>query len=99
MWKPYAELSEIYLKEATRLVDKYHYVRRVIWAFERVRKKIQKKYRKENRLPFKRSKNVLTMRKIKFKPEQIEKVEYLLCFNDDLRSSYHLKELFNIFDH
>ena len=40
MWKPYAELSEIYLKEATQLVDKYHYVRQVIWAFERVRKKI-----------------------------------------------------------
>lgn len=39
MRKPYAELSEIYLKEATRLVDKHHYVRRVIWAFERVRKK------------------------------------------------------------
>jgi transposase len=94
MWKPYAELSEIYLKEATQLVDKYHYVRQVIWAFERVRKKIQKKYGKENRLLFKHSKRVLTMRRNKLKPEQSEKVEYLLYFNDDLRSAYHLKELF-----
>ena len=94
MWKPYAELSEIYLKEATQLVDKYHYVRQVIWAFERVRKKIQKKYGKENRLLFKHSKRVLTMRKNKLKPEQVEKVEYLLYFNDDLRSAYYLKELF-----
>ena len=94
MWKPYAELSEIYLKEATQLVDKYHYVRQVIWAFERVRKKIQKKYGKENRLLFKHSKRVLTMRRNKLNPEQVEKVEYLLYFNDDLRSAYYLKELF-----
>ena len=94
MWKPYVELSETYLKQATRLVDKYHYVRQVIWAFERVRKKIQKKYGKENRLLFKHSKRVLTMRRNKLKPEQLEKVEYLLYFNDDLRSAYHLKEMF-----
>ena len=94
MWKPYAELSEIYLKDATQLVDKYHYVRQVIWAFERVRKQIQKKYGKENRLLFKHSKKVLTMRRSKLKPEQVEKVEYLLYFNDDLRSAYYLKELF-----
>ena len=94
MWKPYAELSDIYLKQAVQLVDKYHYVRQVILAFERVRKRIQKKYGKENRLLFKHSKRVLTMRKSKLKPEQLEKVEYLLYFNDDLRSAYYLKELF-----
>ena len=94
MWKPYAELSEAYFKQAIQLVDKYHYVRQVIWAFERVRKKIQKKYGKENRLLFKHSKRVLTMRRNKLKPEQLEKVEYLLYFNDDLRSAYYLKELF-----
>ena len=94
MWKPYAELSETYFKQAIQLVDKYHYVRQVIWAFERVRKKIQKKYGKENRLLFKHSKRVLTMRRNKLKPEQLEKVEYLLYFNNDLRSAYYLKELF-----
>ena len=34
------------------------------------------------------------MRRNKLKPEQVEKVEYLLYFNDDLRSAYYLKELF-----
>ena len=34
------------------------------------------------------------MSKRKLKPEQLEKVEYLLYFNDDLRSAYFLKELF-----
>ena len=53
-----------------------------------------KKYGKENRLLFKHSKKLLTMRRCKLKPEQLEKVEYLLYFNDDLRSAYYLKELF-----
>ena len=94
MWKPYAELSATYFKEAKHLFDKYHYVRQVIWAFERVRKKIQKKYGKENRLLFKHSKRILTKRSNKLNPEQRERVEYLLYFNDDLRSAYYLKELF-----
>lgn len=94
MWKPYAELSATYFKEAKHLVDKYHYVRQVIWAFERVRKKIQKKYGKENRLLFKHSKRILTKRSNNLNPEQRERVEYLLYFNDDLRSAYYLKELF-----
>ena len=34
------------------------------------------------------------MRRNKLNPEQVEKVEYLLCFNDDLRNAYYLKELF-----
>jgi len=90
----YADISETFFRESKQLIDKYHYVRQVIWAFERVRKTIQKKYGKENRLLFKHSKRVLTMRKSKLKPEQTEKVEYLLNFNDDLRSAYFLKELF-----
>ncbi len=76
------------------MVNKYYYVRQVIWAFERVRKKIQKKYGKENRLLFKHSKRILTKRSNKLNPEQRERVEYLLYFNDDLRSAYYLKELF-----
>ena len=48
-----------------------------------MRKKIQRKNGKENRLLFKHSKKVLTMRRSKLKPEQAEKVEYLLYFNDE----------------
>ena len=74
--------------------DKYHDIRQVIWAFERVRKTIQKKYGKENRLLFKRSKRLLTMRKAKPSPEQLEQVGYLLYLSDDLISAYFLKEKF-----
>ena len=94
MWKTYSNVSETWLKNATQVVDKYHWIRQIIWAFERVRKKIQKKYGKENRLLFKHSKRILTERSNKLNPEQRERVEYLLYFNDDLRSAYYLKELF-----
>jgi len=94
MWKPYSELSEIYFKQAVQLVDKYHYIRQVIWAFERVRKRIQKQYGKDYRLLFKNSKRILTMRKHKLNPEQAERVEHLLYINTDMQSAYYLKELF-----
>lgn len=94
MWKPYTELADTFFKKAVYLVDKYHYVRQIIWAFERTRKRIQKKYGKTHRLMFKNSKRILTKRKIKLKPEQQEKVEHLLYISDELRSAYHLKEGF-----
>lgn len=94
MWKPYTDLSAIYFKNAIPLIDKYHYIRQIIWAFERVRKKIQKQYGKVNRLLFKHSKRILTMRKSKLKPEQLEQVEHLLYLSDDIRQAYYLKEQF-----
>ena len=38
MWKPYSNISSVRLKNATQSVDKYHWIRQVIWAFEAVRK-------------------------------------------------------------
>lgn len=94
MWKPYAELADTYFKNATPIVDKYHYIRQIIWAFERVRKNVQKNYGKANSLLFKHSKRILTMRNSKLEPSQREKVEHLLYLSDDLRSAYYLKEKF-----
>ena len=94
MWKPYHELGQAFLKNATYLVDKYHYVRQIIWAFERTRKRIQKRYGKEYRLMFKNSKRILTKRQSKLKPEQQERVDALLYVNDELRKAYYLKESF-----
>ncbi|MDO4731861.1 MAG: ISL3 family transposase [Clostridia bacterium] len=94
MWKPYRELSEVFFKNSVYLVDKYHYVRQIIWAFERTRKRIQKKYSKEYRLLFKNSKHILTKRRSKLKEEQLMQVEALLYVSDELRTAYYLKESF-----
>ena len=94
MWKPYHELAQAFFKNATYLVDKYHYVRQIIWAFEKTRKRIQKKYGKQYRLAFKNSKRILTKRQSKLKDEQKERVDTLLYINDELRKAYYLKEAF-----
>ena len=94
MWKPYTDLAAIYFKNAIPLIDKYHYIRQIIWAFERVRKKIQKQYGKDNRLLFKHSKRILTMRKSKLNSEQLLQVEHILYLNKDIRQAYYLKEQF-----
>ncbi len=33
MWNPYSNISSGWFKNATQIVDKYHWIRQVIWAF------------------------------------------------------------------
>lgn len=54
MWKPYSNISSVWFKNATQIVDKYHWIRQVIWAFEAVRKQEQKKFSKSYRRYFRR---------------------------------------------
>ena len=59
MWKPYTELAALFFKNSTSIIDRYHFIRQIIWAFEDVRKTEQRKYSKRNRLLFKNSKRVV----------------------------------------
>lgn len=40
MWKPYFRMADNLFGGATKIVDKYHWIRQVIWAFERVKKRL-----------------------------------------------------------
>lgn len=62
MWKPYSNISSVWFKNATQIVDKYHWIRQVIWAFEAVRKQEQKKFSKSHRRYFKKSRQLLIKR-------------------------------------
>ena len=42
MWRTYADISDGWFKNATPIIDKYHWIRQAIWAFENVRKEEQK---------------------------------------------------------
>jgi transposase len=44
MWRTYANIANTYFKKATYVIDKYHFVRQVSWAFESVRKEAQRKF-------------------------------------------------------
>lgn len=94
MWKPYSEISSVWFKNATQLVDKYHWIRQVIWAFERVRKEEQKKFSKTHRIYFKRSKSLLTKRYSKLTEEQKLQVRVMLDCSVNLSRAHWYKEKF-----
>lgn len=94
MWKTYFEISQTYCKNATNIVDKYHWIRLVIWAFEAVRKEEQKKFSKSHRQYFKRSKSLLIKRAEFLKEEQKQQVSVMLYTSVPLSTAYFLKEDF-----
>lgn len=94
MWQPYTDLATALFKNSTLVIDKYHFIRQMIWAFEAVRKSEQKKYGTKNRLCFKNSKRILTKRAEKLKDYQKDRVNAILYISDKLRVAYELKEMF-----
>lgn len=94
MWKPFADTARVFLPKAVQIVDKYHFIRQIIWAFEAVRKAEQKKYGDKNRLLFKRSKGILTKRYSELKPDEKERVNAILYISKELRIAHQLKEQF-----
>ena len=59
MWQPYTDITPIFFKESISIIDRYHFIRQMVWAFDKVRKRIQKKYSKDYRKLFKSSRKVL----------------------------------------
>lgn len=94
MWKPYADLSSTFFKSATQIVDKYHFVRQCVWAFEGVRKSEQKKYSKKYQKLFKSSKRLLTKRYSKLKEAEKQRLNSILYISQEILNAYILKESF-----
>lgn len=99
MYKPYIELAKNYFKNATIIIDKYHFQRQSTWAFENVRKRIQKTMSKKYRRYYKRSRRLLLKPSSKLSPYAKEEVDIMLIYSEDLRQAYLLKELFRKFMH
>jgi len=83
MWVTYREIASNFFKNATFLVDKYHWVRQTIWAFEAVRKEAQKQLRPDIRKYFKRSRSLLIKRYDTLEPEQKQAVNTMLWYSDE----------------
>ena len=92
MYKPYADIAACYFPKATYVIDKYHWVRQAIWAFEAVRKEIQKKISKEHRIYFKKSRFLLLMHMNKLTDDQLRQVMIMLDISPSLSTAYFLKE-------
>lgn len=93
MYVPYAEIAKIYFPKATYVIDKYHWIRQAIWAFEAVRKDVQKKFSKGYRIYFKHSRKLLLKREEKLEQDELDRVHVMLSTSADLSTAYFLKEL------
>lgn len=82
--------ANILFPNATIVVDKFHVIRQVLWSLENVRKRIQKKFYKERRRWFKKSKSIL------LKPSYRLNIEDTLVRNRMLASSYELERAYTL---
>ena len=62
MWQQYTDIASAFFKNATQIIDRYHFIRQVLWASDNVRKRVQKLYGDRNRKLFKHSKRLLIKR-------------------------------------
>ena len=99
MYKPYAEIAQAYFPNATYVIDKYHWVRQAIWAFEAVRKEIQKRFSKKHRIYFKKSRHLLLKHQNELEEDELRQVLIMLDISPTLSTAYFLKEwLYSILD-
>ena len=94
MYTPYVELAKVYFPNAKIIIDKYHFIRQVTWAFENVRKNIQKTMPTNMRKYYKRSRKLLLKQYDKLSEIDKQAVDLMLLYSDDLRFAYRLKEEF-----
>lgn len=94
MWKPYTDISSVLFNNATPIVDKYHWIRQAIWAFEGVRKQEQKRFSKSHRRYFKNSRKLLLKRFTFLSDEQKQQANVMLYSSSLIRSAHYLKEKF-----
>lgn len=94
MSRSYLEVARTCFPSATVVIDKFHVARYCTWAFENVRKRVQKKLYAHERKYFKRSRRLLLARMKTLSDENKLAVERMLSYSVDLKNAYILKEYF-----
>ena len=83
-----------FARNATQIIDRYHFIRQILWAPDNVRKRVQMLYGDRNRKLFKHSKRLLIKRSSKLKDYEAERINAMMYISDELRQAYYLKEAF-----
>ncbi len=94
MWSTYSDISTVWFKNATQTVDKFHWIRQVVWAFEKIRKEEQQKLGDKLRKYFKHSKSLLTKSFDSLTDEQKKEVNVMLYYSVNISRAYFYKESF-----
>jgi len=94
MWQPYKLVIQQLFPNAKIVIDRFHYVRNCIWAFEKVRKNLQKSLPYAKGKFLKNCKRLLLSHPSKLNPDGKMCLANILMFDDRLRLAYILKEKF-----
>ena len=79
------------------IADKYHVYRQVQWAFEDIRKQVQKDFGTDRRRYFKRSRTLLLKSIEKLTEDELEQVSHMLELPKPLAQGYYLMHEFREF--
>ena len=90
----FREVAKICFPQATIIADKYHVIRQVYWAMEKVRKDEQNKLPKQHRIYFKKSRNLLMKRMEKLTPEEMDRLALMFEIAPRLADAYRVKNDF-----
>ena len=90
----FREVAKICFPQATIVADKYHVIRQVYWAMEKVRKNEQNKLPKQHRIYFKKSRNLLMKRIEKLSHEEMDRLALMFEIAPRLADAYRIKNEF-----
>jgi len=90
----FRQVARICFPQATIVADKYHVIRQVYWAMEKVRKNEQNKLSKRFRKYFKKSRNLLMKRIDKLTEEEMDRLALMFEIAPRLADAYRIKNEF-----
>ena len=90
----FRQVSKICFPQATIVADRYHVIRQVYWAMEKVRKNEQAKLSAHFRKYFKRSHNLLMKRPEKLTEEEMDRLSLMFEIAPRLADAYRIKNDF-----
>lgn len=90
----FRQVAKICFPKATVVADKYHVIRQVYWAMEKVRKNEQSKLSTHFRKYFKRSRNLLMKRVEKLTEEEMDRLALMFEIAPRLADAYRIKNEF-----
>lgn len=90
----FRQVAKICFPQATIIADKYHVIRQVYWAMEKVRKNEQNKLSTRFRKYFKKSRNLLMKQTEKLSEEEMDRLSLMFEIAPRLADAYRIKNDF-----
>mgnify|MGYP003620295843 CR=1 FL=1 len=94
MNRAYRDIALTFFPKAKIVIDRFHFVRYGVWAFENVRRRVQQSLSPAKRKYFKRSRKLLLSRADRLSVEDRKAVDVMLAHSEDLTRAWLLKEAF-----